>query len=331
VGGYFPSTGTEPWSGRFILGSLPGIALLFVLLVTFFIRDESRQVLFFALLTGLMLAWQLQAGNEFRQMWANQADFFRQLVWRAPKLERNTAILLDSELLPLMRGVGFTLNTVYEQAPTGQDQLAYWYFPMDSQAFTDVTSNGIELKDGRYSTFFAGNSRDFVAVSFRTDGSQCLWLVNADQANYAPRSRLFTPISRQNAFNRVAPNTDSRMGSLEKIFGSAEPLSWCYYFEKADLARQLGDWATAKTLWEQAERAHLKPLHGLEYLPFIEAYVRSEDWEKAVVLNRQANHASPEMESALCPFWQRLDQELPRSDGKDYFLPEAVKVVGCKK
>jgi len=332
VGGYFPSTGTEPWSGRFILGSLPGLALLVVLLVTFFIRDENPQVLFFSLLTGLMLAWQLQAGNEFRQMWTNQADFFRQLVWRAPALERQTAILLDSELLPLVRGVGFTLNTVYEQAPTEQGQLAYWYFPMDNQAFTPAAleAPGLELKDGRYSTYFEGNNRDFIGVSFRTDGNQCLWLVNPDQARYAPRSRLFEPISRLNAIDRISLNPESGSGSLEKIFGRQEPRTWCYYFEKADLARQLGDWETVKMLWEQAESQNLKPLHGLEYLPFIEAYVRLDNWEKTVVLNRQANRASPEMASALCPFWERIDRESPRSDGKDYFLPEALNLVGCQ-
>jgi tetratricopeptide (TPR) repeat protein len=330
VGGYFPSTGTEPWSGRFILGSLPGIALLVVLMITFFIRDADRQVLFFSLLTGLMLAWQLQAGNEFRRMWNNQADFFRQLVWRASALERNTAILVDGNILPLMRGVGFALNAVYEQAPSDKGQLAYWYFFMDNKIFTDTSSlpGGVEIRDGRYSTYFEGNSRDMVAVSFRTDGSQCLWLVNADQARYAPRSSLFGQISGINAFDRILPS--SRGDTLEKLFGRQEPPAWCYYFEKADLARQLGDWELAKSLWEQAESRNIKPLHGLEYLPFIEAYARLNDWEKAVVLNRQSNRASPEMESALCPFWQRMDQELPRSNGKDYFLPEAVKLLGCK-
>ena len=156
-------------------------------------------------------------------------------------------------------------------------------------------------------------------------------MVNADQARYTPRSSLFGPISSLNAVDRISASPEKRTGTLEKLFGSQEPPAWCYYFEKADLARQMGDWEQVKSLWEQAESAQIKPLHGLEYLPFIEAYVRLDDWEKAVVLNRQANRASPEMESALCPFWQRLDQELPRSDGKDYFLPEAVKLLDCKK
>jgi len=330
VGGYFPSTGVEPWSGRFILGALPGIALLVVLLVTFFIRDEKRQMLFFALLTGFMLAWQLQAVNQFRQMWINQTDFFRQLVWRAPMLERNTAILIDGEVLPLMRGVGFALNTIYGQAPTDKGQLAYWFFPMENKVFTDPSSETVNLRDGRYSTYFEGNSRDFVAVSFRTDGSQCLWLVNADQANYAPRSDLFKPISARNAFDRVSGASGNKTDILEKLFGPEETSSWCYYFEKADQARQSGDWETARALWEDAQSRGLKPLHGLEYLPFIEAYARLDNWEKAFVLSRQANRASPEMETALCPFWQRIDQELPGSSGKDYFLQEAVNLLKCE-
>jgi hypothetical protein len=278
-----------------------------------------------------MLVWQLQAANQFRLMWVNQVDFFRQLTWRAPTLERDTAILLDSEVLPLMRGVGFTLNAVYEQAPTDKGQLAYWYFPMDNKVFTDPSSEAIILRDGRYSTYFDGNSRDFVALSFRTDGSQCLWLVNADQANYAPRTALFTPISRRNAFNRVSTDDGNKSGILEDLFGREEPLSWCYTFEKADLARQFGDWEKVKSLWEQSESRGARPLHGLEYLPFIEAYARLGNLEKAVVLNRQANRASPEMETALCPFWQRIDQDVLHSGGTDYFLQEAVKLLKCEK
>jgi hypothetical protein len=264
-------------------------------------------------------------------MWSNQADFFHQLTWRAPAIERNTAILLDSEVLPLMRGLGFTLNAVYEQAPGDGGQLAYWYFPMQSKDFTAPSAEAVNLRDGRYATYFEGNSRDFVAFSFRTDGSQCLWMVNTDQAKYAPRADLFAPISLQNGFNRVSADAGNKTGILEKLFGHQEPLSWCYTFEKADLARQFGDWETVKSLWEQAEVRGIKPLHGLEYLPFIEAYARLGDMEKAVVLNRQANRASPEMETALCPFWQRIDQDVLHSNGTDYSLQEVVKLLRCKK
>jgi hypothetical protein len=334
VGGYFPSTGTEPWSGRFILGSLPGIALLIVLLIAYFIPMGKRQAVFFALLTGLMVAWQLQAGDEFRRMWAGQADFYRELLWRAPDMKPNTAILVDSDALPPILALGFTLNTVYEQTPTSEGQLPFWIFRTEYKAIsTDLSqpANGNELRDGRFTTFFSGNSRDAIAVDFRLDQSQCLWVINPDQALYAPKSRDLKQIANTNPIDRISENLGQKNQVLEDLFANVEPPSWCYYFEKADLARQMGNWETIKSLWEQVEKQNIKPIHGMEYLPFIEAYARLNDWDKAFVLSRQASRTSPEMASALCPFWQRLDQELPANDGKTYFSQETNNLLGCKK
>ena len=36
------------------------------------------------------------------------------------------------------------------------------------------------------------------------------------------------------------------------MFGSEPPHLWCYYFEKADLARQLQDWQSVLQLEKQA-------------------------------------------------------------------------------
>ena len=326
VGGYFPSDSSEPSSGRFILGALPGIALLVVLLITFFIHEKKRQAVFFALLTGLMVAWQLQAGNEFRRQWAVEADFYRELLWRAPSLSRNTAVLVTSEALPVMRGSAFSLNTVYEQAPTAQGQLAYWIFSTDASA----PDNGTELKDGRYTTVFDGNSQDALTVAFQQDQSQCLWVLNADQARYITRDVHIKPGNVNNDFERISENPNQKYQMIEDLFGNVQSPAWCYYFEKADLARQRGLWNIIPALWEQVEKRDIQPMHGLEYLPFIEAYAHINGWDKAFALTRQANRASPDMASALCPVWQRLNQELPASDGKANSLQKTNELLGCK-
>jgi len=334
VGGYFPSTGIEPWSGRFILGSLPGLALLVVALIVFFIPEKKRQVLFFALLTGLMVAWQLQAGNEFRRLWTTQSDFYRELLWRAPALKRNTAIIVDSGTISLIRGSAYTLNGVYEQAPTADGQLAYWLFglgdptiPLD---FSKVV-NATELKNKRFTTFFSGDSQDALAVDFRPDDSRCLWVLNPDQILYTLGNHSFESANSPRAFARISENSDGSPRTLDDLFGSVKLPAWCYYFEKADLARQTANWPLAVSLWEQVEEQQIKPLHGLEYLPFIESYARLNDWEKAYLLTRQANRASSEMESALCPFWERLDRELPSADGKSAAVQKARDLLVCKQ
>jgi hypothetical protein len=65
------------------------------------------------------------------------------------------------------------------------------------------------------------------------------------------------------------------------LFGQGPPHEWCYYFEKADLARQKKDWQEIIRLAEGAKGQNLWPRNPSDWLPFIEAYIRSGDIENA--------------------------------------------------
>ncbi len=66
------------------------------------------------------------------------------------------------------------------------------------------------------------------------------------------------------------------------IFGSEPAHNWCYYFEKADLARQGRDWQTVLPLEKQAKTQSLAPKFGPEYIPFIEAHAQIGDWQTSL-------------------------------------------------
>ena len=73
-----------------------------------------------------------------------------------------------------------------------------------------------------------------------------------------------------------------------ELFGNEPPHNWCYYYEKAELARQNEDWAGIVDLGAQASARGLSPGDALEWLPFIEAYVRTGDLKTARELSLQA-------------------------------------------
>jgi len=56
------------------------------------------------------------------------------------------------------------------------------------------------------------------------------------------------------------------------IFGPEPARGWCYYFEKADLARQRRDWQEVVSLGEQALSENLRPRDVSEWMPFLEGY-----------------------------------------------------------
>jgi hypothetical protein len=91
------------------------------------------------------------------------------------------------------------------------------------------------------------------------------------------------------------------------ILGDEPPHDWCYYYEKADLARQAQDWQAVVDLGQAAEAECLTPAAGFggEYLPFIEGYAHAGDWDRA---QRLSETAAQDAGSGLCRLWTRVEQ-----------------------
>jgi hypothetical protein len=55
------------------------------------------------------------------------------------------------------------------------------------------------------------------------------------------------------------------------VFGKEPAHGWCYYYQKADLARQRGDWIQIPNLLKAALDNGNYPEDGLEWMPFLQA------------------------------------------------------------
>jgi hypothetical protein len=55
------------------------------------------------------------------------------------------------------------------------------------------------------------------------------------------------------------------------LFGPEPEHKWCYYYQKATLARQLGDWEQITNLGEQASKLELHPNDQIEWMPFLQS------------------------------------------------------------
>ncbi len=116
---------------------------------------------------------------------------------------------------------------------------------------------------------------------------------------------------------------------MQTILGPGNTETWCYFYEKAELARQFKQWDKVAQLWSAASQRGLKPAHGLEYLAFIEASGLLGDWKTARELTQAANKTSQSMESALCPLWQALAQSAPPSTEREAALQNMNKYLEC--
>ncbi|WKZ46633.1 MAG: hypothetical protein QY306_12520 [Anaerolineales bacterium] len=67
-------------------------------------------------------------------------------------------------------------------------------------------------------------------------------------------------------------------------FGVEPDHSWCFFYEKADLAVQRQDWALAAELGNEALSLELSPYDVVEWYPFIRAFAMTADIKKLEVI-----------------------------------------------
>jgi hypothetical protein len=106
---------------------------------------------------------------------------------------------------------------------------------------------------------------------------------------------------------------------------------WCYYFEKADLARQLGDWEEVARLGDTALKLDDHPNNPVERFVFIEGYAHVGDWDRAIKLSRESYQVSKDyVGPLLCRLWERIETETTDSTEKDEALSEVKSMFACK-
>jgi hypothetical protein len=97
--------------------------------------------------------------------------------------------------------------------------------------------------------------------------------------------------------------------SLPPLLGAEPQNDWCYFYEKAELARQVEDWAEVARLGKQAFGLGLAPQEAYEWLPFIEAEARRGDVDEARKLSVKVSKENPVLNPGLCEIWDRVRAE----------------------
>jgi len=107
---------------------------------------------------------------------------------------------------------------------------------------------------------------------------------------------------------------------------------WCYYFQKADLARQLGDWDEVAKLGDTAFKLDDHPNDPIERFVFVEGYAHVGDWDRAVKYSRESYRVSKEyVGPILCQLWERIEAETDQSPERSDALSEIRNMLACNQ
>jgi hypothetical protein len=317
------------WSERLALAAMPGASMLVVGAVFGLVERPAYRHALLSLLLGVGVGLQARTARAFQASWDKQRDLYWQLSWRAPSLKAGTMLVADQEILFFM-GIyptAFALNLLYPQV-TEPPVASYWFNAgfehMNFDRFAAGTADTFE----KYSTVFTANPNNVMAITYEPGQGQCLWVLRPALANaggLTPAARTWQTIS-QPLLIQMAP-VDVPPAS---IFGQEPGHSWCYFYEKADLALQYRKWEDVRVLWSQAEAAGLRASNGVELVPFIEAAARQGDWSEAQSITRKAQSLPDRSTSLFCDVWRDLAGSTPSTADRGRIITEVQADLGCQ-
>lgn len=291
---------------RYTLSGIFGASLIIGGLIFFIVRDERHRAVILSLLIALTIGMHIRTANEYRLDWESQRAFYWQLYWRAPDLETNTALVSFDRVTTYLSDpmTGNALNVLYPRMadPVDHPSVGLWNFELNRSLIVKrIRADELLQNDYRGLTFSAGSPDDLLFYFLPESG--CLWMLSPVDAynEYLPTENREL-VSHSNVSN-ILDIVESSDYPPTHIFGNEPQHTWCYYFEKADLARQQGDWTQVLDLMDTASEAELGPNYGVEWLPLVEAQAATGEWTRAVETSQHVHAMHARNDSMLCATW----------------------------
>lgn len=324
------------YSDRLAIPAMFGAALLIAGVISWLIRGQRQQILFVSLLVGLAAGYHFQTANDYRWARIQQNRFYWQLAWRAPAVTPNTAFFAEAEILPRtgLYSTAAGINILYGQ-PEPSGQLPYWFYSLTREFSHQIPEmvSGLPLETTFRQFSFQGTTLDGFIVYFQPDEADCMRVLTQLDGNDPALSavvRQSLPISNLSRI-QAAPARAS-LPAVD-IFGPEPGHGWCYFFQKADLARQVGDWEAVASLGDQARSQGYSMENSQsntpqEWIPFIEGYARTGRWQDSQAITHSALAGDPKMSIRLCDAWNTILKDIPAAENQQE-AQEILSGLGC--
>ena len=254
---------------RYTLQSSFGVSMLVVGFTYHFVHEKARtKVIYFLIFISIL--FQFSNNYYWKTHWDNQLKLFWQLTWRAPQLKPDT--------------VGMALQPsgyLFREDEDFYAPVNLIYYPdkgslyIISDVFNDETVRNILFQERTYRSYrtirYKRVFSQLLLIS-NTNPSTCVHIIDGQKpeliAGESPIIRLTAPFSQ---IDQIMTNYESQVPPSNP-FGKEPEHEWCYFYQKANLARQKQEWSEIINLREDAQKNKYFPADPSEWMPFIEAY-----------------------------------------------------------
>ena len=260
---------------RYTLDGLAGSVIFLIGLMGFLSSQKIRMTLL-ALLTGV--AALTHYANASNAAFDTQIihNFWWQVSWRVPQLKDGTTLVASYPGSAVQEDyfIWGPADLIYAPEKQTTD-------PVIIRVPAAVLNQDITLQiitgHGEFSSTRRGNSsvQDYsnVLVLSQATPDGCVRVIDGNQPGLSSGdAQSLMLIAAKSRIDNVILDANSKSPS-HAIFGNEPQHGWCFYYEKASLAAQQGDWQTVASLGGKALGLGYYPSDSVEWMPFLQAYV----------------------------------------------------------
>jgi hypothetical protein len=173
------------------------------------------------------------------------------------------------------------------------------------------------------------NPTRLLVLQFSNNG--CLHVLDPqlDALDKSITSFTRTYLPHANPYVILADRPNDSLQLEPAIYRKKSGHGWCYYYQKTDLARQLGDWPAAGEYAQQGLELMPANIDPAELHPFIEALAHNSKWDAVKQLTEAILNQTTSQNRMLCALWQRMAGSTAASPAREESLTWMTARTGC--
>lgn len=273
---------TLPEYSRYSLIASIGAVMVLALLLENISQQNIQKTL---LSLFVAIAVMTHYGNTIQYVYQTEAtrNFWWQVSWRASMIKEGVTLIVSYPNGALAEDyfIWGPANLIYypEKQNNNPVEIKLPAGVLTPAAVNKITTNGAmetPLRRGNYLERDFGN----ILLMIQSSEDGCVRIINgsAPELTSYDEDRLVLIAPYSNLENIITEGASPIVPV--NIFGKEPARGWCYYYQKADLARQRADWELIPNLLKEALDKGYYPADALEWMPFFQAYAVQGNVEK---------------------------------------------------
>ncbi|KXK14672.1 MAG: hypothetical protein UZ14_CFX002001097 [Chloroflexi bacterium OLB14] len=273
---------------RYMLASSVGS----VILISAFLSQLKSQKVYVGIACLLIVSSVLMHnlnGLSWKRSSQAMQNFWWQVSWRIPQIRESTTLVVNYSHTAIEEDyfIWGPANFIYYPESKNHQRVepSLWGLILNRESTISILNHTQPEFVNRRSiiTYFG---YDNILILTQPSASSCVQVIDGVSPIVSEYEQYDIQIvaSESNQNNIVLDETHAPPPDL--VFGSEPQHEWCFYYQKAALAFQQGDYEKVLELKQNAEEAGFTPQDPVEWMPFLQASILLSDYDVAIQLSR---------------------------------------------